>query len=117
MVNEPESRALFDLLRDETELVSSQLARVEVSRALARAEAGESAAKRAAEVFSTVGLLRMDQRVLAQAEAVEPRELRTLDAIHLATVLSIDGVRALVTYDRRLAEAVSQAGLTVLAPA
>ena len=47
--------------------------------------------------------------------------LRSLDAIHLATaellVASGKTVTAFVTYDRRLAEAASQAGLPVIAPA
>lgn len=48
------------------------------------------------------------------------RELRQnlrLDAIHLATVLSLAGdVDRLITYDARLAEAASASGVEVAAP-
>jgi predicted nucleic acid-binding protein len=43
--------------------------------------------------------------------------LRALDAIHLATALTIKGdLAAFCCYDRRLSEAASGAGLTVIAP-
>jgi hypothetical protein len=44
--------------------------------------------------------------------------LRTLDAIHLATAVSLGHELAgMVVYDRRLARAARDAGLTVWAPA
>jgi predicted nucleic acid-binding protein len=43
--------------------------------------------------------------------------LRTLDAIHLATVLTLgDDLLHLVTYDERLAHAGVEAGVAVVAP-
>lgn len=52
-----------------------------------------------------------------QAEHLPPSELRALDAIHLATALSVaDQIGAVLTYDVRLAGAARSAGLTVLAP-
>ena len=43
--------------------------------------------------------------------------MRTLDAIHLATALSLgDDLEALVTYEVRLAEAAGDAGLAALSP-
>jgi len=42
--------------------------------------------------------------------------LRTFDAIHLATALTIDGLEGLVTYDTRLARAAQSAGLVVVSP-
>jgi predicted nucleic acid-binding protein len=41
--------------------------------------------------------------------------LRSSDAIHLAVAIRL-GVDEMITYDRALAAAASQAGLTVLAP-
>jgi predicted nucleic acid-binding protein len=44
--------------------------------------------------------------------------LRTLDAIHLATALSLrEDLGEFATYDTRLAGAAREAGLAVLAPA
>ncbi|MFD7260623.1 hypothetical protein [Streptomyces sp. NPDC059874] len=55
-------------------------------------------------------------RILAQT--VRPATVRSLDAIHLATALGI-GTRltSFVTYDKRLADAARDAGLSVDAPA
>jgi uncharacterized protein len=58
-----------------------------------------------------------EQPLLSAAAAVEPRALRTLDAIHLASALSLGGtLGALVTYDNRLASAARGAGVAVLQP-
>lgn len=49
--------------------------------------------------------IRVDDRILDPAEILEPRVLRTLDAIHLATALAAgDDLEAIVTYDGRMAE-------------
>ncbi|MFL6055511.1 MAG: hypothetical protein ACJ72W_21820 [Actinoallomurus sp.] len=55
-------------------------------------------------------------RILAQA--ITPVTVRGLDAIHLATALRIrTHLTSFVTYDKRLAEAATHAGLTVEMPA
>lgn len=44
--------------------------------------------------------------------------MRTLDALHLASALTLaDQLDALVTYDHRLADAATAAGVSVAAPA
>ena len=54
---------------------------------------------------------------MAAAAALEPAELRTLDAIHLATALAVrEDLAGLVTYDRRLAAAAERLDLEVFAP-
>ena len=62
-------------------------------------------------------LLNLDADVRHEALRLKPHRLRALDAIHLATALSI-GRRELefVTYDDRQAEAARQAGLKVVQP-
>jgi predicted nucleic acid-binding protein len=51
------------------------------------------------------------------AAKLEPPSLRTLDAIQLASALSLgDDLGAFVAYDRRLAQAAEVAGIGVLAP-
>ena len=85
---EPETGALFELIRLWPERISSSLARIEVLRAVRRA--GENVAlRRAEEVVVRVGLLGIDTEILSAATRLEPRELPTLDAIHLATALSV----------------------------
>lgn len=118
VVAEPESTALFALLEKWPERISSSLARVEVSRALRRATLAGGAVERGEQVLSRIGLLRMDDQILAHAARMAPPVLRTLDAIHLATALSVEGdLAALVTYDNRLADAASSVRVTVWAPA
>ena len=59
----------------------------------------------------------MTDEVRAVAASIEPVELRTLDAIHLASALSLgDDLAAVLTYDRRMADAAESRGLVVVAP-
>jgi predicted nucleic acid-binding protein len=55
--------------------------------------------------------------VLDTAATLPPPELRALDAIHLAAALTAPDLRALVTYDGRLADAAADAGVVVVSPA
>lgn len=58
------------------------------------------------------------ERVQPAERAGAPRKrLRSLDALHLATALSVrDDVGIFVTYDERLAEAADDLGLRVAQP-
>ena len=117
IVSEHETAALISLLGDWPERVSSQLAQTEVLRALGRAKVSVGTFRRGEKVLDRVGLIRIDKRILQDAGMLQPVSLRTLDAIHLATALSIRvDLAAVVTYDRRLAEAASNAKLTVWSP-
>lgn len=101
VVAEPESAALRRYLRRRRLLVSSALARAEVMRALI--PLGENALKRGVEVLGHVELIRVGDRILAAAGTLLPAELRTLDAIHLATAQQLGSDLArLVTYDERM---------------
>ncbi len=117
VLTELESDALQIYLAEHKEHVSSKLARVEVLRALRRAHKPPLALLHAKRIVSRMSLVALDERILAQAASLDPPGLRSLDAIHLATALSLDGLDALVTYDRRLRDAAADAGLTVVSPA
>ena len=55
---------------------------------------------------------------MEKAAIVGSPHLRTLDAIHLATAMeNASGMRALITYDTRLAQAARELGLPVASPA
>jgi predicted nucleic acid-binding protein len=55
---------------------------------------------------------------LADAARIDPLTLRSLDAVHLATAVALAAdIEGMVVYDRRLAQAARDAGLTVWAPA
>lgn len=114
---EPETGALFRFLQNWPDRISSVLARVEVLRALRRARVTAAEFGRGQRVLERVGLVRIDAEILTLAASVEPLDLRTLDAIHLATALSLrDELAAIVTYDRRLAEAAASVRISVWAP-
>ncbi len=114
-VAEAESGALRRYLRRRPPLVSSALAQTEVGRALS--PLGSVAARRGSEVLSRVDLVRLSDRVLEAAARLAPPELRSLDAIHLATAQQLGaGLGRVVTYDDRMAAAVQAMGWTVAAP-
>ena len=114
---EAESEALLESLSAWSVRVSSELARVEVVRAARRATAQPSAEQRAEEVLAGLHLLKLDSDIFSAAARLEPRSLRSLDAIHLASALSLGAdLGAIVIYDSNLAEAAEGHGLQVLAP-
>ena len=115
---EVESLALFEFLRAYQERISSVLARVEVHRAIRRARGTATERRRAERILGRIALLRIDDPILTVASQLSPADLRSLDAIHLATALSAAGaIAGVVTYDDRLARATTAARLRVYAPA
>ena len=118
VVAEPESDALIALVRAWPDRLSSALSLAEVLRALRRARYGSAERRRAQRLFTRIALVDIDRRILAAAAALDPPALRTLDAIHLATALTVgEDLGVLVTYDQRLAAAAERVDLEVLAPA
>ena len=114
-VAEAESAALRRFLPGRAPLVSSALARTEVARALL--PIGAAAVKRGLDVLRRVDLIRISDRILADAGALEPPQLRLLDAIHLATVQQLGpSVSLVVTYDDRISGAAADLGFSTLAP-
>ncbi len=114
-VEEPESAALRRYLRRRRPLVSSALARTEVLRALL--PQGEPAIARGRAVLALVDLVRINDTILTAAGAIEPHEVRSLDAIHLATAQRLGtDLAQLVTYDDRMAHAAQQLHLRTARP-
>ena len=115
-VREAESVALRRYLVRHRPLVSSALARIEVARALL--PLGPDAVRRGREVLARVELLRVNDRVLDVAGQLTPPELRSLDAIHLASAEQLGAdLRGFVNYDERLAAAAVGRRLRVIQPA
>ena len=117
VVPEPESAALKQQLASTGHWISSALARVEVLRTLRRRNLPEEAVRDAERMLSRIALVPLDDRVLSAAAAVGPTSLRSLDALHLATALSLFGLDSFVTYDHRLFAAAGAAGFRTMAPA
>ncbi len=115
VAKEPESAALRRYLRRRRPLVSSALARTELLRALL--PFGDIAVAAGRRVLLRIELARINVRVLSTAATLRPLELRSLDAIHLATAGQFgDEIAQLVTYDKRLADAAEQLGHRVVMP-
>ncbi|MCC6554967.1 MAG: type II toxin-antitoxin system VapC family toxin [Polyangiaceae bacterium] len=116
VVREPESAALSRYLQGRRPIVASALARVEVLRV--SVSFGLLAQARAHDVLNRLELIRVNDRVLTIAGGLLPPELRSLDAIHLATASLLGGMLGkVVTYDARMAEAARGLGWSVVAPA
>lgn len=108
------ARALSDAGRGE-EVVSSELARVEVIRAMRRlAPDGVSEAR---VLVGQLHLIPLSGEIVARAAEVGDPLLRSLDALHLSSGLSIAGdLTAFVAYDLRLVDAARNARLDVVHP-
>ena len=114
---EPESAALVDALERWPDRVASAIARIEVFRALRRIGASAAERGRADDALARLALVSVDEPILKLAAELPSRDLGTLDAIQLATALSIgDLPEAFVTYDARLAKAARRQGLHVVQP-
>jgi predicted nucleic acid-binding protein len=117
VLTEPESRALREFLRRWPRQVTSVLARVEVARAVRRRSEAPALVRRASLVMDRLGQLDVTDAILADAIRLEPRGLRTLDSLHLASARALGrDLGGFVTYDEDLAEAARGAGLEVFAP-
>ena len=115
---ESESQALRDWLdeRADTGWTSSVLVEIESFRALARY--APEAVARLHPVLDLIDLVDLDPSIRILAQTAKPATVRSLDAIHLGTALRIRArLTSLVTYDKRLADAATAAGLTVDMPA
>ena len=117
VLSENESPALRRYLRRKRRpLVTRALARTEVARALL--PFGAMTIARGYQTLQTLTVIRINDRILLRAGTMPPTELRTLDAIHLATAVQLgDDLGRVCTYDERMRTAATALGLTVIAPA
>lgn len=112
------SAALAEAVLDGRPLITSALARVEVSRALrVRIEDHDPRVVKAASdrALEGVGIAPISGPVLESARIIGPPVLRSLDAIHLATAIAV-GAEEVWTYDDRLAEASEEMGILARKP-
>ena len=94
--------------------MSSVVALIEVERTAWRI--GRSAIARAHLVLPRIALVELDDEVVRTAASIKSAELRTLDAIHLATALLVRDrfpELALATHDEELAIAARAVGFHV----
>jgi len=118
---EKETRALREwrlAQPTDSELVTSQLAVLEISRTLLRAGVDRQRVPYVVgQAVRGLFLVDVTSTVLARARSYGIRRLGSLDAIHLATADPfLAEMTAFVTYDAELAAAASELGLPATAP-
>ena len=115
-LGEVHARALAQAVDEWGMFASSALLRVEAVRACRRA--GQAAVDAVAGALRHVVLIPVDDDVIHAAAEFDDPGLRSLDAIHLATALTLgDDLGMLFTYDARLTGAARALGLPVASPA
>jgi predicted nucleic acid-binding protein len=116
VVTEPETGALWAWVTGkDRRLFSSDLLRTEALRTARRHSAEALALARAR--LDGVTLLSLTADVCARAAELDPAILRSLDALHLATALTLaDELEGIVTYDERLGVAARLHGVAVVEP-
>jgi hypothetical protein len=100
-------------------VVSSVLIEVELLRATIRS--GQARVNRASDVLRGIGVVTLSPAVIARAVGYVDPDLRSLDAIHLATAEHVasttnESLDTFLAYDERLLAAARRIGLTVAAP-
>lgn len=126
LFSEPAAEAVMQRVKSADAVVSSSLTILEASRAILRAKSqGSINAREGAQLeflmrsaFSRWGLLEITPAIMERAGMQFPSEpIRTLDAIHLATVLEFarrfPGIQIL-SFDQRIRENAMLLGFPVL---
>ena len=112
---EPGSTGMVRWFVEGERLLTSAVGVIETRRAAARRPHDPA---RLAYVLRSVEEIALGVGIADRAASIGPPSVRTLDAIHLATALSMArDLDAFVTYDDRLAAAARALGLPVVSPA
>jgi uncharacterized protein len=115
LLDEPDTPAIRRELGHFERHVSSGLLSVELHRLGLR----ENMLALVSELLSGKVLIPVDAEILTAAETIAPPNVATLDAIHLATAVSLSSagqLDALMTYEKQLATGAREHGIEVLAP-
>ena len=114
-VEEPESTSLRRHLRRRRPLATSALAHTEVLRALLFED--EDGLARGRAVLARLEVIRLSDRILNAAGRMLPPDLRSLDAIHLATARELGTeLSHVVSYDERMLGAARTLGIRTSSP-
>jgi len=115
IVDEPGSSELRSFLTDAGPRVTSIVSLVETLRAVERVAPAARATTSA--VLARFAIIQLDATLARRAAILAPPPLRSLDAIHLASAVELGSeLQGFLTYDRRLAEAAREAGMSVASP-
>jgi len=116
IIAEAESIALVGwwLNNEENELISSRLIETELRRAVQRYPSATQ--DDVTKLLAAIDIIELDAIILRHAGLLPGANLRSLDAIHIASALSIP-VAGIVAYDSRLLTAAANVGLSTVSPA
>jgi predicted nucleic acid-binding protein len=117
LFDEDESAALQGWLASRANVpkLTSELSKVEVIRVCRRAN--DAVVANARRLLAGLDLMTITCDIVERAGTIGEPVLRSLDAIHLASALSIGpALSALVAYDQRLLAAAEAVGLPAVAP-
>jgi predicted nucleic acid-binding protein len=105
-------------LWEEESLVSSRLLEYEVWNRIHARQLGVSHGEEVRSLLARLAFLELASPVLARALEPWPEPVRTLDAMHLASIEFLRGLGqrpSLATFDRRMAEAAETMSIPLLA--
>jgi predicted nucleic acid-binding protein len=97
-------------------LASSRLVEYEIWNAIHRQRAERSHGEAARRIIESLAIAELSRHVLQRATEPFPSPVRTLDALHLSTLLFLRelGVEiSLASYDRRMREAAAALGIAL----
>jgi predicted nucleic acid-binding protein len=119
-VLEAETDALRDELNRWQDVATSAITEIELGRAVARvrAQGGDAANDIAVWAITAAATeIELTREIRRIAAELEPAGLRTLDAIHIASAMSLgEDLAGILTYDRRMQDAARAQGTVVVAP-
>jgi len=109
--------AAAKLLTDSYQLVSSELLWLEAHRVAIRLAAEDPSfvglSSEMANALKTINRVLIDSAIINAARSI-PQVIKSLDAIHVATVESLgDAIDRVVTYDKTMTSVLSERGWTV----
>jgi uncharacterized protein len=114
VVAEPGSGSMHRWYVEAQRVITSRVGIVETVRASSRTTFDAPHRDR---VITDLEVVELDASIAEASARAQPATLRTLDAIHLATALTLlPDLDAFVTYDDRLAAAARALGLPVVRP-
>lgn len=121
-MREAESEAIERELLKWSELATSVVAEVELPRAVARAREERHDAVIDGSivlqgVLASAAIIPLEANIVARARNVQPVHVGALDAIHIASALSLGPQLAgVATYDKRMQDALDREDIPVIAP-
>jgi predicted nucleic acid-binding protein len=114
VIRESDSDQLRKFVGDR-EMVTSQISRVELVRAVARNQ--PDSVEAAVDLLGELTLVAVSRVIASRAAWVPPPALGSLDALHVASASAMrDSLDAFVTYDHRMVSAGRMAGLRIVSP-